>query len=131
MHVSYGRNGRNVRGMSVGGKNSGNVGFIGKPSGVAKLIIASKSPDWLPPTQGSLNKLNTNVSVRASTCFISMGAMVRDSNGMIVVAVSKRIAGHCSTEIGEFLALQESIIMAKQYNVPISMVEVDASTDLL
>ncbi|KAK4834261.1 hypothetical protein QYF36_019821 [Acer negundo] len=44
MQVSYGRNGRNVGGLSVGGKNSSNVGFIGKSGGVAK--VGSGSPAY-------------------------------------------------------------------------------------
>ncbi|KAI9156120.1 hypothetical protein LWI28_000908 [Acer negundo] len=42
--VSHGRNGRNVGGLSVGGKNSGNVGFIWKFGGVAK--VGSVSPTY-------------------------------------------------------------------------------------
>ncbi|KAI9154013.1 hypothetical protein LWI28_019833 [Acer negundo] len=55
-----------------------------------------------------------------------MGAVIRDSNGKIVMAVSKPFPGNFSAEIGEFLALREVLLMAKSHNLQIHIVEVDA-----
>ncbi|KAL5772348.1 hypothetical protein ACOSP7_011947 [Xanthoceras sorbifolium] len=89
-------------------------------------LFSRQSSAWCPPPVGFL-KLNLDVAIRVDSGFIGVGAIIRDSAGDIVVAVSKLLSGFFSAEMGEFLALREGLILAKSLGLSIFEAEVDAS----
>ncbi|KAK4854714.1 hypothetical protein QYF36_000379 [Acer negundo] len=80
---------------------------------------------WLAPPVGCL-KLNSDASVRCGRKSIGVGAVIRDSSGRVVAAISKSLLGNFSVEMAELLALREGLILAKRFNLIISSAEVDA-----
>ncbi|KAI9154238.1 hypothetical protein LWI28_023119 [Acer negundo] len=86
----------------------------------------TKNEVWLPlPTR--FLKLNYDVSVHSGTPFIGVGTVIRDSNGWVMAADSKRIGGNFFADIGEFLALRKGLFLAKRHNLSVQLDEVDAS----
>ncbi|KAL5781025.1 hypothetical protein ACOSP7_006054 [Xanthoceras sorbifolium] len=86
-----------------------------------------RSSPWLPPPAGSL-KLNTDAAVKASCSVMGSGAVVRDSQGKVVAASAKPLLGFFPAELGELLALREGLLLAKEFNLIIEWVELDAAT---
>ncbi|KAK0586012.1 hypothetical protein LWI29_037842 [Acer saccharum] len=80
---------------------------------------------WLPPPSRTL-KLNSNAAVKDGSPHIGLGAIIRDSSGKVVVALAKPLVGNFSIEIGEFLAVRESLCLAKRFQLKVSWVERDA-----
>ncbi|KAK4852374.1 hypothetical protein QYF36_023464 [Acer negundo] len=58
---------------------------------------------------------------------IGLGAAIRDASGRVVAAVSKYVAGFITAELGDMLALREGLLLAKSFNLIISVAEVDAN----
>ncbi|KAL5760759.1 hypothetical protein ACOSQ2_019597 [Xanthoceras sorbifolium] len=54
------------------------------------------------------------------------GAVVRDSQGKVVAASAKPLLGFFPAELGELLALREGLLLAKEFNLTIAWVELDA-----
>ena len=79
---------------------------------------------WNPPPFGSL-KLNSNVAVRDDFPFVGMGAVIRDHKRDIATTISKHVQESFSAAIGEFLALREGLLLAKNLNLTIKFAEVD------
>ncbi|KAK3188573.1 hypothetical protein Dsin_028134 [Dipteronia sinensis] len=50
-----------------------------------------------------------------------------DASGRVVAAVSKSVASTVTAELGELLALREGLLLAKSFNLIISVAEVDAT----
>ncbi|KAK0603208.1 hypothetical protein LWI29_002494 [Acer saccharum] len=57
--------------------------------------------------------------------FIGIGAVIRDSSGRVVAAISKPMQGKFSVELGELLAFREGLLLAKRNNLAIFSAEVD------
>ncbi|KAK0604832.1 hypothetical protein LWI29_019932 [Acer saccharum] len=87
------------------------------------LVAASRS--WCAPPPGSL-KLNSDTAVKNGKGFIGVGAVIRDNSGKVVAAISKPVCGNFSAELGELIALQEGLLLAKRLSLSIGSVEVDA-----
>ncbi|KAL5800890.1 hypothetical protein ACOSQ3_032522 [Xanthoceras sorbifolium] len=85
----------------------------------------SRSSPWLPPPAGSL-KLNTDAAVKSGCSVLGSGAVVRDSQGKVVAASAKPLVGFFPAELGELLALREGLLLAKEFNLIIAWVELDA-----
>ncbi|KAL5764109.1 hypothetical protein ACOSP7_016457 [Xanthoceras sorbifolium] len=83
------------------------------------------SDPWLPPLAGSL-KLNSDAAVKLGSSVMGAGAVVHDGQGKIVVASAKPLLGFFSAELGELLALREGLLLAKELNLVIEWVELDA-----
>ncbi|KAL5754890.1 hypothetical protein ACOSP7_023110 [Xanthoceras sorbifolium] len=83
------------------------------------------SAPWSPPPAGSL-KLNTDAAVKSDFSVMGSGAVVRDSQGKVVAASAKPLLGFFSAELGELLALREGLLLAKELNLIIEWVELDA-----
>ncbi|KAL5775706.1 hypothetical protein ACOSP7_013263 [Xanthoceras sorbifolium] len=77
------------------------------------------------PPAGSL-KLNTDAAVKPGCSVLGSGAVVRDSQGKVVAASAKPLFGFFPTELGEMLALREGLLLAKELNLFIEWVELDA-----
>ncbi|KAL5751237.1 hypothetical protein ACOSP7_025840 [Xanthoceras sorbifolium] len=84
---------------------------------------------WLPYPAGSL-KLNFDAAVKPGSSVIGSGVRVRDGKGKIVIASAKPLLGFFSTELGELLALLEGLLLAKELNLVIEWVELDAVNDV-
>ncbi|KAI9160476.1 hypothetical protein LWI28_008408 [Acer negundo] len=81
----------------------------------------------IAPPSGCL-KLNSDVSVRNGKDSIGIGAVIRDSSGKVVVAISKQIIGKPLVELVELMALRECLLLAKRNNLVVNYAEVDASS---
>ncbi|KAK3211629.1 hypothetical protein Dsin_016335 [Dipteronia sinensis] len=91
-----------------------------------RLPLHSRPPNWLPPLFGLL-KLNSDAAVRAGCDEIGLGAVIRDAYGRVVAAVSKSVASTVTAELAKLLALREGLLLAKSFNLIISVAEVDAT----
>ncbi|KAL5738018.1 hypothetical protein ACOSP7_030779 [Xanthoceras sorbifolium] len=83
------------------------------------------SSPWSPPPAGSL-KLNSDAAVKPGCSMMGSGAVVRDSQGKVVAASAKPLLGFFPTELGELLALREGLLLAKEFNLIVEWVELDA-----
>ncbi|GMN71738.1 hypothetical protein TIFTF001_055958 [Ficus carica] len=63
---------------------------------------------WKKPTGGSL-KLNVDTLVRMGNDEVGIGAIIRDSEGMVVAGFGRRVTGFFSPHIAECLALREGL----------------------
>ncbi|KAL5783938.1 hypothetical protein ACOSQ2_006330 [Xanthoceras sorbifolium] len=84
-----------------------------------------RSSPWSPPPAGSL-KLNSDAAVSPGYFVMGSGAVVRDSQGKVVAASAKPLLGFFPAELGELLALREGLLLAKEFNLIIEWVELDA-----
>ncbi|KAK3204648.1 hypothetical protein Dsin_018694 [Dipteronia sinensis] len=57
---------------------------------------------------------------------VGLGAAIRDDKGKIVAVLSKPFPGVFSADTGEFLALREGLLLAKNLNLSVQIDEVDA-----
>ncbi|KAL5754526.1 hypothetical protein ACOSP7_022746 [Xanthoceras sorbifolium] len=80
---------------------------------------------WSCPPPGML-KLNTDVAVKPGNDCVGVGAVIRDSSGLVVAAVSKTLLGCFSAETGEMLALREGLLLARNLGLNVQLIEVDA-----
>ncbi|KAL5736641.1 hypothetical protein ACOSQ2_031429 [Xanthoceras sorbifolium] len=83
------------------------------------------SSPWSPPPAGSL-KLNSDAAVKPGCSMMGSGVVVRDSQGKVVAASAKPLLGFFPAELGELLALREGLLLAKEFNVIVEWVELDA-----
>ncbi|KAL5755359.1 hypothetical protein ACOSP7_023579 [Xanthoceras sorbifolium] len=83
------------------------------------------SSPWSPPPAGSL-KLNSDAAVKPGCSVMGSGAVVRDSQGKVVAASAKPLLGFFPPELGELLALREGLLLAKEFNLIVEWVELDA-----
>ncbi|KAL5790036.1 hypothetical protein ACOSQ2_004924 [Xanthoceras sorbifolium] len=86
-----------------------------------------RSSPWSPPPAGSL-KLNSDAAVKPGCSVMGSGAVVRDSQGKVVAASAKPLLGFFPAELGELLALREGLLLAKEFNLIIEWVELDAAS---
>ncbi|KAK6124264.1 hypothetical protein DH2020_042016 [Rehmannia glutinosa] len=67
--------------------------------------IGQKSVKWSPPNFGEL-KLNVDASVYTDQVMIGVGAVVRDSNGIVIACMSKSILGVFDVTTSEAIAMR-------------------------
>ena len=65
------------------------------------------------------------MSVRNGKDFIRTEAAIRDSSSKVVVAISKPMVGKPSIELGDLMALRESLLLAKRNNLDVTTAAVD------
>ncbi|KAK2661542.1 hypothetical protein Ddye_000116 [Dipteronia dyeriana] len=82
--------------------------------------------DCIPPPFGCL-KHNSDAAVKDNLSFCGVGVFIRNHEGKELAAISKKILGRFTPEIGEFLALREGLLLAKHLNIKVDFVESDAS----
>ncbi|KAK2649768.1 hypothetical protein Ddye_017257 [Dipteronia dyeriana] len=80
--------------------------------------------DWLAPPPGLL-KLNTAVAIRKDFSTIGLGAAIKDYKGKVIAARSRSMYGSFNSEIGNFLALREGLLLAKLYKCSVNIAKVD------
>ncbi|XP_060974687.1 uncharacterized protein LOC133039759 [Cannabis sativa] len=85
----------------------------------------TQSQSWSPPTPGGF-KLNVDVAVNPSMNTTGVGAVIRDSNGHVVAAMSMPIVGNFKFHEMEGKALFHSLNWAIQQQLPVTQVETDA-----
>ncbi|KAK3210656.1 hypothetical protein Dsin_015362 [Dipteronia sinensis] len=81
---------------------------------------------WHPPPSGGL-KLNTDATVPQGGNSFGIGAVIRDSEGKIVLALSKFAHSCFFVEVCEALALREGLCLTKQHDLSTGWVEVYAA----
>ncbi|KAK3228127.1 hypothetical protein Dsin_007989 [Dipteronia sinensis] len=108
------------------------AGLLEEFQGTYKSLLSSLSSDsavakegWHPPPLGCL-KLNTDAAVPPGGNCFGIGAVIRDSEGNLVLALSKFVLGYFSVEVCEALALRKGLSLAKQHGLSIGWAEVDA-----
>ncbi|KAK3188613.1 hypothetical protein Dsin_028174 [Dipteronia sinensis] len=101
------------------------AGLLEEFQGTYKSLLSSLSSDsavakegWHPPPMGCL-KLNTDAAVPPSGNCFGIGAVIRDSEGKVVLALSKFVQGFFSVEVYEALALREGLSLAKQHGLSV------------
>jgi hypothetical protein len=93
----------------------------------ASATIIKDPFDWIPPSPGLL-KLNIGAVVHQNSRSIGIGVAIRDEKGKVLVARSSQLCGSFSTEVSQFLTLQEGLMLAKFYNFLVGIIEVVSSS---
>uniref|UniRef100_A0A803QHU3 Reverse transcriptase domain-containing protein n=2 Tax=Cannabis sativa TaxID=3483 RepID=A0A803QHU3_CANSA len=83
------------------------------------------TPPWQPPAAGDL-KLNVDAAVDATRKITGIGAVVRDSAGVVRAALAKPIIGNFASHEMEAKAIFYSLNWVLQLQMPIAIVETDA-----
>ncbi|CAA2988407.1 Hypothetical predicted protein [Olea europaea subsp. europaea] len=92
---------------------------------------SSISPEWRVPNMGEL-KINTGAAVQLGKHYIETGAVIRDHEGVVVAACSKRMVGGFQPEEAEAeaeaeaVALREGLLVAKNNGFKFAVAECDA-----
>ncbi|KAL5852453.1 hypothetical protein ACOSQ3_007571 [Xanthoceras sorbifolium] len=76
----------------------------------------------ITPPLGEL-KLNTDAAVHPFSNQIGLGAIIHDEFGLVVAALSKPFVSSFSTETGDYLALREGLLLAKNLGMVVHRVE--------
>ncbi|KAL5785269.1 hypothetical protein ACOSQ2_007661 [Xanthoceras sorbifolium] len=90
------------------------------------LLKFQKSQCSLPPPLGEL-KLNTDAAVHPFSNQIGLGAIIHDEFGLVVAALFKPFVSSFSTETGDYLALREGLLLAKNLGMVVHRVELDTA----
>ncbi|KAK3189126.1 hypothetical protein Dsin_028687 [Dipteronia sinensis] len=91
-------------------------------------IPTLRSPyDWVVPPPGRL-KLNTSVAFQRHSLRIGVGAAIMDSNGKVLAARSHSLVGSFYVEVGRMLEFRKGLMLAKFYNLPVSIAECSSSS---
>uniref|UniRef100_A0A803Q8P9 Reverse transcriptase domain-containing protein n=1 Tax=Cannabis sativa TaxID=3483 RepID=A0A803Q8P9_CANSA len=86
---------------------------------------APVAPPWKPPLAGAF-KLNVDAAVDGSRNVIGVGAILRDSCGKVIAALSKQLVGNFKSHEMEALAIFHSLNWAFQQQLTLSQIETDA-----
>ncbi|XP_012081735.1 uncharacterized protein LOC105641750 [Jatropha curcas] len=93
------------------------------PSPCSSCPVLHRS--WTPPCPGSL-KLNVDASVFADLNCTGFGALLRDSRGRFIVAVTGTVAGNRTPRMAEAIGLREVLSWLKTQQFGSVVVELDA-----
>ncbi|KAK2649080.1 hypothetical protein Ddye_016569 [Dipteronia dyeriana] len=64
----------------------------------------------------------------AKILYVGLGVAIRDDKGKVILASSNTTwLSSFTAEVGEFIALREGLLLVKFYNIPVQIVEVNAS----
>uniref|UniRef100_A0A803PSG1 RNase H type-1 domain-containing protein n=1 Tax=Cannabis sativa TaxID=3483 RepID=A0A803PSG1_CANSA len=80
---------------------------------------------WIAPPSSKL-KLNTDASINMSSSLIGLGALLRNSHGEIVAAMTTSIKGHLKPEEMEAMALFWSLKTLVQLELSVHLIETDS-----
>ena len=83
------------------------------------------SISWSPPAYGHL-KLNTDAAVVSGLDYVCVGGLVRDHEGEVLGAFSKRIRSVSDVLLAECLAIRTGLVFAMESGLRVSTVESDA-----
>lgn len=86
---------------------------------------SSISPEWRVPNMGEL-KINTGAAIQLGEHYIGTGAVIRDHEGVVVAACSKRVVGGFHPEEAEAVALLDGLLFAKNNGFKLAVAECDA-----
>ncbi|KAM6576524.1 hypothetical protein CsatB_028361 [Cannabis sativa] len=91
----------------------------------ATTMTEKPTPKWTAPPPGQL-KLNTDAAINMSSSLIGLGAILRNSHGKIVAAMSTSVKGRCKPEEIEAMALSWSLKTLLQLELPVHLIETDS-----
>lgn len=101
--------------------------------GTREVFSLSSSPRvlidkevWCPPPYDCL-KPNYNASIPHGRDVFGAGAVFRNTDGGVVLALSKLLHGCFEVEVCEVVALHTGLELARRHGLSISLVEVDVS----
>ncbi|XP_060961871.1 uncharacterized protein LOC133032068 [Cannabis sativa] len=80
---------------------------------------------WRPPDLNGI-KLNVDAAINQMTKTLGIGTIIRDHNGVVLVAISKSVQGYFRSNEMEAKALFHSINWASQLQIPVTNIETDA-----
>ena len=80
------------------------------------------------PKLRSLYKLNVDASIPKSSNFVGVGAVIRNSSGLVMAALAQNLPGKFTVKEAEALALRYGLSWALDVFLPIHFVESDAKT---
>ncbi|KAM6571333.1 hypothetical protein CsatA_015413 [Cannabis sativa] len=83
------------------------------------------APKWTAPPQGRL-KLNTDAAIDKERNIVGIGAILRDSDGYVIAALSKPIQGNFKAEEMEALGLALSLNWLLSHNLSVDYIETDS-----
>ncbi|KAK2662592.1 hypothetical protein Ddye_001166 [Dipteronia dyeriana] len=112
------------------GANSVYPSLLEEFQNTGKALIANPyrpppiKESWQSPPHGSL-KLNIDAAVIQGRDEFGVGAVIRNANKDVVLALSKLMRGCFSVEVCEVVALREGLWLAKQHGLKVDWVEVD------
>ncbi|XP_062114250.1 uncharacterized protein LOC133825304 [Humulus lupulus] len=72
------------------------------------IPVSTAARIWTPPATGTY-KLNSDAALDSKNCYMGIGAVMRDSTGVVIAALSKKIAGSYKPYEIEALALLHSL----------------------
>ncbi|GMN68400.1 hypothetical protein TIFTF001_037459 [Ficus carica] len=95
------------------------------PMEILEVVLTDRPPQWQPPSLGHL-KLNVDAGCREECGFVGVGAVVRDSDGVVIACLARKLVGSFPPLTAEFLALREGLEFVASCGVRVSEVETDA-----
>lgn len=95
-------------------------------SSSSQTLPQSTDKKWRAPNEGCL-KMNVDASVVAGMDKIGPGAVIRDSQGFVMGAMSKSVSGIFSPFLAECMAIREGLQFAWESGLKVSSVESDAA----
>ncbi|GMN53271.1 hypothetical protein TIFTF001_022415 [Ficus carica] len=134
----FGQTTDNLRGMSMRDLQHYMQNNLNKKDFVTFLALAQSSSSssqtlhqstdkkWRAPNEGCL-KMNVDASVVAGLDKIGPGAVIRDSHGFVMGAMSKSVSGIFSPFLAECMATREGLQFAWESGLKVSSVESDAA----
>ena len=91
----------------------------------APLVKRVSPATWRPPAAGLL-KLNTDAAVVNEGGVTGLGGVIRDTEGEVLGAFSKRVQGCLDVQTAECLAIRAGLIFAMESGLRVAEVESDA-----
>jgi ribonuclease HI len=82
---------------------------------------------WVPPSC-DLYKFIVDASIPKSSNFVGVGAVIRNSSGLVMAALAQNLPGKFTVKEAEALALRYGLSWALEVFLPIHFVESDAKT---
>lgn len=93
-------------------------------------VIANQQTGWVKPLKGAL-KMNVDTACFDQLGFVGIGCVIRDSNGKMLGASSRKLEGVFEPLLAELLAIREGLHFAKQWGFSISITESDCQAAVL
>ncbi|XP_073153625.1 uncharacterized protein [Henckelia pumila] len=92
----------------------------------APKIMISTPLFWQTPPAGTI-KINVDAAVVNGSSRVGLGVVVRDDQGVVLIAFTKTLEGYFSVHLAELLTVREGLLLASQQSWNHVIIETDAS----